>query len=364
MNGTPIPFAALSGLATCMGDEHRNLKTGYKGKPAKLPKKKKTTRDKYTKTEVEEVKNSKAKSKGDEKKSYCDKNVLYTVEDSFFNSNRIMAIDTTHDPPSLFAEYHITDSKQVFAGALEAAGLGAAIPDLINDDDTVNIDPEGIAVSEYWGGFWLVHEGAGTVDDEERPFETPNVLFKLDDDAVIEDVILLPDDLNAIQLRFGFEGVAEYGPLVVVVFQRAWGDEEYPRIGVYDSESGEWSFYFYPLDNVESQNGGWVGLSDIAPLGDGLFYVLERDNQSGPDAAIKRIYHVDINEPSSELEVLSKTLVRDIYDDLATATNGPIVEKVEGLTVTADGYVWIVNDNDGVDDNNGETLLLNLGELA
>ena len=49
---------------------------------------------------------------------------------------------------------------------------------------------------------------------------------------------------------------------------------------------------FYPLDDVESQYGGWVGLSDITNVGEGEYLVLERDNQGGPDAAIKRIYHM------------------------------------------------------------------------
>ena len=38
-------------------------------------------------------------------------------------------------------------------------------------------------------------------------------------------------------------------------------------------------------------------------------------------------------------------------------------EKVEGSTVTVGGNVWIINDNDGVDDNSGETQLINLGTI-
>lgn len=206
-----------------------------------------------------------------------------------------------------------------------------------------------------------VHEGAGTVGDVDRPVETPNVLFKLDDSFVIEKVVLLPAEVNAIQLRFGFEGVAEYGDVVVVCFQRAWGGEDFVRIGMYDTVDESWSFGFYPLDDPESQNGGWVGLSDIAPLGDGYFLVLERDNQAGPDAAVKRIYKINLNGVEDG-DILQKFLVMDILYELKTATNGPVVEKVEGLTVSPDGEVWIVNDNDGIDDNSGETLLLSLGE--
>jgi hypothetical protein len=49
--------------------------------------------------------------------------------------------------------------------------------------------------------------------------------------------------------------------------------------------------------------------------------------------------------------------------DLA-ATNGNIIEKVEGLTVLADGNLLVETDNDGVNNTNGETQLINLGNIA
>ena len=45
------------------------------------------------------------------------------------------------------------------------------------------------------------------------------------------------------------------------------------------------------------------------------------------------------------------------------APGGPVPEKIEGLAVLADGNLLIVNDNDGVNDNSGETQLLELGRL-
>ena len=47
-------------------------------------------------------------------------------------------------------------------------------------------------------------EGGGTLGDEARPFETPNLLIRLNEDAVIEEVVLLPEEVAAIQVRFGF----------------------------------------------------------------------------------------------------------------------------------------------------------------
>ena len=60
---------------------------------------------------------------------------------------------------------------------------------------------------------------------------------------------------------------------------------------------------------------------------------------------------------------LSKTLVRDVLPDLRK-THGLVVEKIEGFAVLANGDALLVNDNDGVDENNGETWLHNLGQLV
>jgi hypothetical protein len=385
-DGTPIPFSALSALAATRCDAENGkdkgsrllkvgnqggakkggmkgmggMKGGMKGMGGMKGGNKGMGGKKGGMKGMGGKKGMKGMKKGKKGGDKCNPNILYTIEDSFYNSNRIMAIDTSYSPPVIVAEMRINDGKGVFAAALEASGLGGAIESLINDDMTVNIDPEGIDVSEM-GGFWLAHEGSGTVGDEDRPFASPNVLFKLDDTACIEEVILLPEEVNAIQARYGFEGVAEDGDFVVVTFQRAWQGEDHPRIGVYDTVYGEWSFVYYPLDSPESQNGGWVGLSDITSLGGGEFLILERDNQGGPDAAIKRIYKIDMNESVQEFEVISKELVLDLMYTLKTATYGPIVEKVEGLAITSDGTVWVNNDNDGVDDNSGENLLIDVG---
>lgn len=96
-------------------------------------------------------------------------------------------------------------------------------------------------------------------------------------------------------------------------------------------------------------------------MGDGQFLVLERDNQGGPDAAIKRIYQINTNGVADG-STLTKTLVRDLMEDLA-APGGLICEKIEGLALMSNNDVWIINDNDGVEDNSGETQLINLGNI-
>lgn len=107
-----------------------------------------------------------------------------------------------------------------------------------------------------------------------------------------------------------------------------------------------------------------MGLSEISALGDGKFLVLERDNQGGPDAAIKKVYVIELGDFSMPGEtVLEKTLVKDLLPTLMSF-NGPVFEKVEGMAVDASGNVWLVNDNDGVDDNSGEQRLINLGAIC
>lgn len=315
-DGTPIPFAALSGLAADLSDANR----------------------------------------------------LWSIEDSAFQASRIFGMDISDTPASLDREIRITDGNGVLAG-LPTSGAVAdddSFDDtdraaLVNGDGTVNLDPEGIAAANS-GGFWIATEGSGTVGDVEEPVESLNMVIKTDAQGVITDVVTLPASLNNVQRRFGFEGIAEYNGKLYVAFQRAWNGEANPRIGIYDLTAESWTFPFYPLDAVESQNGGWVGLSDLTSLGDGTFLVLERDNQFGPDAAIKRVYRVNLAS-ATDGSTVTKTLVRDLVPDL-TATGGLVPEKVEGLAVTANGDIWINNDNDGVDDNSGENQLLNIGNTA
>lgn len=295
---------------------------------------------------------------------------VYAIEDSYYGANRIFGISTATRPAVLDREIRITDSAGVFAAlALPAAGADAAdvfdatdLAAMINADGTVNIDPEGIAVASD-GGFWVASEGAGTVGEASRPVTSENLIFKTDAGGNIQQVIRLPEAVRALQVRFGFEGVAESDGKLVVAIQRAWGGEAGPRIGIYDLATASWTFAFYPLDAVASPNGGWVGLSDITALGNNQFMVVERDNQGGPDARIKRLYRIDLSGVADG-GTLTKTLVRDLLASGDLSSGGAIVaEKIEGSALTADGRVLIINDNDGVDDNSGETRLLDLGQL-
>ena len=300
-----------------------------------------------------------------------DANKLYAVNDSFYASNKIFELDISHSPAKIAQTIVLNDQNDVFSKlvlpTLDKADTARNtvfdkldLMAMINADKTINIDAEGIAVADD-GGFWIASEGNGTQGDDARPILSLNFIFKVSAQGTVEQVIALPDAINAKQVRFGYEGVAQADDKLYVAFQRAWLGDEHPRIGIYDLTNNTWRFVFYPLDAVASKAGGWVGLSDLTALGNGEFLVVERDNKAGFDAAIKRLYRIDLNAVTSDT-IISKTWVRDLIPDLK-APAGMVAEKIEGLAVTADGDVYIVNDNDGLDDNSGETQLLNLGKI-
>jgi hypothetical protein len=200
-------------------------------------------------------------------------------------------------------------------------------------------------------------------------------LLKVAESGLIEEVVTLPQAVTDRLVRFGFSGVASTGSnldeTLYVAFQRKWrGDPPgQVRIGRYRVAVDEWTFFYYPLEDAASPNGGWVGLSELTSLGDDRFAVIERDNQAGPDARIKRIYAFStknitpLPDPGATVvpafPVLRKTLVRDLIPDLK-ATGGPVLEKVEGMALLPDNNVLVVNDNDGVDHSNGEPQLMRL----
>lgn len=287
--------------------------------------------------------------------------ILYSIEDSFFGQNRIFTLDVSSKPALITGDTKIMDTNNVFANSAVNVHLvsvtNAELAAMINADKSVNIDPEGLAKAAD-GGFWIASEGSGAAASA----VSMNLIFKTDTFGVIESVIHLPAEVNALQINNGFEGIAEYNNSLYVAFQRAWAGETNPRIGIYDLAAKTWKFVYYPLDAYSSQfAGGWVGLSEITSIGNDEFMVLERDNRGGLDASIKRLYKINL-QAVTDGEILTKTLVKDIKPVLG-ATTGTLIEKVEGTALMANGDVYIVTDNDGVNDHNGETQLINLGKL-
>ena len=88
---------------------------------------------------------------------------------------------------------------------MDSMGLLASIDaSLVNSDMTVNVDPEGVAVPNS-SGLWICSEGAKAEGEEGR---TLNLLMKVEDNGEIIDIVTLPDEVNALQIKYGFEGCA------------------------------------------------------------------------------------------------------------------------------------------------------------
>lgn len=125
----------------------------------------------------------------------------------------------------------------------------------------------------------------------------------------------------------------------------------------------EWGDVQYPTTKPAT---GWAGLSEITLHGDKVYFI-ERDNQIGDRVVTKRIYSVAQSDMTpallgGELPVITKTEVRDLIPGLLS-TDGCVLDKVEGLAIQADGTAWVSTDNDGVDDQSGETMFFSIGQI-
>ena len=266
---------------------------------------------------------------------------LYAVSDSVYRSTpSIFTIDTEQTPALITGKTIVTRD-----------GMPAQ-----------KLDLEGVA-PDGDGGFWLASEGNSDK-------MTPHAIIRVNGKGEIEQEIGFPAELLAHEIRFGLEGITTIGGgddlMLVMAMQREWKDDPKGKVKLvaYKPESKEWLAVRYPLEATETS---WVGLSEITAH-NGKLYIVERDNLIGADAKVKRIYSVvlDAFKPAAlggELPLVEKTLVRDLIDDLKSAANGYVADKVEGFAIDAGGEAFVVTDNDGVDDSSGETLFIRLGNI-
>jgi hypothetical protein len=264
----------------------------------------------------------------------ADENRLFTATDIAYGPARVLGVDTSQSPAVIDKQIPITENGS-----------------------PVTLDNEGLSARSD-GGFALAVEGAEG---------TGNELVIAGADGGIEERVALPAEIAAGLGSQGLEGVAVDGDAVWVVLQRELKDDPkgVARIGRYTD--GQWEWFGYQLESTDTK-GDWIGLSEIV-VHDGGLLVLERDKLNGPDATLKAIYRVEIptgggvTEAGQAPEVLPKKLVRDLLPDLR-ATNGYVQEKVDGVTVGGNGNLYVVTDNDGLDDANGETVFLDLGSAG
>ncbi|PRB78342.1 alkaline phosphatase [Arthrobacter sp. MYb214] len=254
------------------------------------------------------------------------------------------------------------DASQLFAVSDNAYEpriytLGAGTPATVESSMAVTsasteLDLEGIAARAE-GGFWAAHEGATGAE---------NLLVRIDAAGAVQEEVALP--ALAGLGKHGLEGIAATGSgkqeEVVFAVQRELPGEDFVRLGKYLPSTGEFSWYGYRLD--AAAEGAWNGLSEITALPDGSYAVIERDNQVGPNAKHKAIYQFRLPQAvAGEVPLVEKKLAADALPALQE-TNGWTQEKLEGLAV-ADGHLYMVTDNDAVDEATGETVFANLGAV-
>ncbi len=262
--------------------------------------------------------------------------MIYAVNDSFYGFQpRIFTIDPSQTPARIVSALDVT-----------RAGHPAQ-----------KLDMEGIT-TDGKGGFWVASEGNSDK-------LVPHAIYHVKADGEIKEEIALPAELLANEVRYGFEGITMIGDTLWMAVQREWADDQkgFVKLVAYNTDSGEWGAVSYPLDAADA---GWVGLSEIVAHGDYVYFV-ERDNQIGSAARIKQITRVAASEMvaaplGGELAVVTKEVVYDLIPDLA-ANGGYVVDKIEGLAITADGTVYVSTDNDGVDDSSGETFFWSVGQF-
>ncbi|MEL6168301.1 MAG: esterase-like activity of phytase family protein [Pseudomonadota bacterium] len=261
---------------------------------------------------------------------------IYFVNDSFYALQpSIFEVDASQTPAV------ITDVIRINVEGYPAQGM----------------DLEGITLDGA-GNFYVASEGR---PDRGRA----HAIYHITPDGEIEEVIPFPKEIMAVERRWAAEGITKVGDTLWVAIQREFDDDpdNLVKILAYNLETEEWGAVHYPKADPET---GWVGLSEIVAHGD-FVYVIERDNQIGSAAKIKKIYRIPAAEMvpaplGGELPVVSKEEVRDLIPDLLS-TGGYVLDKVEGLAIQSDGTAWVSTDNDGVDDHSGETMFFSIGRF-
>ncbi|WP_300071498.1 esterase-like activity of phytase family protein [uncultured Ruegeria sp.] len=267
--------------------------------------------------------------------------MIYAVNDSFYGFQpSIFKIDPSQQPARIVDVIRIHRQDGNAAQKLDLEGI--------------TLDGE--------GGFYVASEGR-----TDRVI--PHAIYHVSQDGLIKDrkgEIGLPQELMAVEKRFGFEGITKVGDTLWMAVQREWKDdpENHVKLVAYNLETKEWGAVHYPKADPET---GWVGLSEIVAFGDHV-YVIERDNQHDHRAVAKKVYRIPLSEMTpaplgGELPVVSKELVRDLLPDL-TSTGGYVLDKIEGLAILSSGEAFVMTDNDGVDDASGETMFWSIGSVT
>jgi DNA-binding beta-propeller fold protein YncE len=225
-------------------------------------------------------------------------------------------------------------------------------------------------------GFWLAQEGNAAFGEDSY---LANLLIQVNRKGEVLKEIPLPAEIDSptggVIRGNGFEGVtlSHDGRYLLAAVQRDYASDadvdgaRHTRIARYDLKNESWDFFLYPLDGPVAE--GWVGLSEIVSVGRDRYLVIERDQQVGGAAEVKRIYEfglkdveptdgAPIPEGTTPEDLAGKVVQKALYQDVVEEF-GPF-EKLEGLAITRSRNVWGNVDNDG---GEHESRFLRLGPL-
>lgn len=261
------------------------------------------------------------------------------------NASRLFAVTDADSPPVRIVELEVLEATARVVRQISVSAPGFE-----------DLDLEAI-VAKPDGGFWLASEGG-------KGNSPPNVLLEFDASAHFMRSIGLPAAIANRVGKKGVEGIAmeqtPQGVRLLVAFQAPLVDdpEGVTRIGAVNLASGQWTFFFYPLERLTS--GGFSGLSDLVHLGNCRFAAIERDGKGGRNA-IKWVTTFELGSlvgapPETTPPMINKQLAIDLVP-IFTHLGRKIEKEIEGLAVAVDGNVYAITDND----NERPTVLLRLG---
>jgi hypothetical protein len=139
----------------------------------------------------------------------------------------------------------------------------------------------------------------------------------------------------------------------------ASGQPNWTRLWIYDPAANTWDHVFWELA-PKPANASWVGLSEITETPEGDYILIERDNLTGDFAQLKTLVNIPRRALLDDVVGSGEKSVYDLLPQLRS-THGWITDKPEGTAVNWKGELFVVTDNDGVDDWSGETWFFGLG---
>jgi hypothetical protein len=259
-------------------------------------------------------------------------------------------------------------SGKPYIGLASAFGEGAG--------DGLRLDPEGIRVARN-GNLFISDEYGPFVMEFDRDGKQRRLLrvpekFEIDNPAT-RAADERKNNTSGRQPNRGMEGLAIspdgsklYGIMQSVLLQD--GDRDPAKgyvVGVnvrileLHTRTGATREFVYPMDDPKH------GINEIVAINDHDFLVLERDNKAGREAAVKRLFRIDIQGATDVSKVaklparglpdgikpVTKKLFLDLLDPAFGLAGKDFPEKIEGLAFGPDlpdgrHLLLVTSDND------------------